>query len=80
MEIIVLGSGCSKCRTLEKLTRDAVIEMAVKAEITKEEDIVKIMKYGIMHTPALVIDGKVAVSGRVPSGKEIKELINKNLK
>jgi len=78
MEIIVLGTGCSKCNTLEKVTREAVSEMGLNANIIKEEDIVKIMKYGIMNTPGLVINGKVVLSGRVPSSKEIKEIITKN--
>jgi small redox-active disulfide protein 2 len=78
MEIIVLGTGCSKCKTLEKITREAVSELAINANIIKEEDIVKIMKYGIMNTPGLVINGKVVMSGRVPSSKEVKEIITKN--
>jgi len=78
MEIKILGPGCPKCKTLEKLTRETVNEMGIAAEITKEEDIVRIMNYGIMHTPGLVINGKVVMSGRVPSPKEIKELIAKN--
>lgn len=77
MEIVVLGTGCTKCRTLEKVTREAVSEMGMDANIIKEEDIVKIMKYGIMNTPGLVINGKVVLSGRVPSLKEIKEIITK---
>ena len=78
MEIKILGTGCPKCRTLEKITRETVNEMGIAAEITKEEDIVRIMNYGIMHTPGLVINGKVVMSGRVPSPKEVKELIAKN--
>jgi small redox-active disulfide protein 2 len=78
MEIKVLGTGCPRCKTLERNTREVVAEMGIVATIEKEEDIVKIMEYGIMHTPALVINGKVAVSGRVPSAAEIKELIHNN--
>ena len=78
MEIKVLGTGCPSCKTLEKTTRDVVAEMGIEATIEKEEDIMKIMGYGIMHTPALVINGKVVLSGRVPSASEIKEVINKN--
>lgn len=77
MEIKVLGTGCPKCKALEKATRDAIAELGVEANVVKEEDIVKIMGYGIMHTPALVIDGKVVLSGRVPSIPEIKNLITK---
>jgi small redox-active disulfide protein 2 len=78
MEIKILGTGCSKCKTLEKVTRDTVSEMGIDAEIKKEEDIVKIMGYGIMNTPGLVINGKVVSSGRVLSTHEIKDLISKN--
>lgn len=77
MEIKILGPGCPKCKTLEKITRESVNEMGITAEITKEEDIVRIMNYGIMNTPGLVINGKVILSGRVPSTKELKELIAK---
>lgn len=75
MEIKVLGTGCPKCKSLEKATRDAVTELGINANIEKEEDIMKIMGYGIMHTPALVIDGKVVASGRVPNEKELKNLL-----
>jgi len=78
MEIKVLGTGCPRCKALEKTTRDVVAEMGIEANIEKEEDIVKIIGYGIMHTPALVINGKVVLSGRVPSASEIKEAIHKN--
>ncbi len=77
MEIKILGTGCPKCKALEKATRDAVAELSVEANVVKEEDIVKIMGYGIMHTPALVIDGKVVLSGRVATIPEIKNLITK---
>lgn len=76
MEIKVLGTGCPKCKALEKLTREAVAELGVDANIEKVEDIVKIMSYGIMHTPALVVDGKVVLSGRLPNITEIKNLID----
>ena len=78
MEIKVLGPGCPKCKTLEQATRNAVGELGIDANITKEEDIVKIMAYGVMRTPALVIDEKVIFSGRVPSVNELKEIITKN--
>lgn len=77
MEIKILGTGCPKCNALEKATRDAVTELGINANIEKEEDIVKIMQYGVMHTPALVVDGKVVVSGRVPNEKDLKILLTK---
>ncbi len=78
MEIKVLGTGCPKCKTLEKTTREVVGEMNIEANISKVDDIMKIMEYGVMHTPALVVNEKVVFSGRVPSANEIKELITKN--
>lgn len=79
MEIKVLGSGCTKCKTLEKLTREAVAETGITAEIEKVEDILKIMAFGVMSTPALVINQKVVLSGRIPSATELKDLLTKNL-
>jgi len=76
MEIKILGTGCPKCKTLEKATREVVEKEGIQANITKEEDIMKIMEYGIMHTPGLVVDGKVIFSGRVPSNKELTELLS----
>ncbi len=77
MEIKILGSGCSKCKTLEKLTREVVEQNGIDASISKVEDIMEIMKYGVMATPALVVDGKVMIKGRVPSSEEIKEALTK---
>lgn len=77
MEIKVLGTGCAKCMSLEKATRQAVEESGIEATVTKIEDFIEIMKLGVMTTPALVVDGKVLVKGRVPSVAEIKELIAK---
>jgi len=78
MEIKVLGPGCSNCKTLEKSVHTAVSELQIDAAISKVDDIQKIMQYGVMRTPALVINEKVIMSGRVPSVKELKELIEKN--
>jgi len=77
MEIKVLGTGCPKCKALEKATHDAVAELGMEAPIVKEDDIMKIMGYGIMRTPGLVINEKVVVSGRVPSVNELKQIITK---
>jgi small redox-active disulfide protein 2 len=77
MEIKVLGTGCPKCKALEKATREAVMEAGIIADVTKVEDITDIMNYGVMITPALVVDGKVILKGRVPSVAEIKNLITK---
>ena len=75
MIIKVLGTGCANCKTLEKHTRQAVTELGCGAEVQKVEDITKIIEYKVMRTPALVIDEKVVLSGRVPAISEIKELI-----
>ncbi len=77
MEIQILGTGCAKCKNLEKLTRDAVAEVGADANITKVEDIMEIMKFNVMATPALVVNGKVEIKGRVPSIDEIKEVLKK---
>jgi len=80
MNIKILGTGCSRCKALEQITRNAAAEMGLDAEIEKVEDIVKIMNYGVLRTPALVIDEKIALSGRVPSLNELKEVLTKNQK
>ena len=76
-EIKILGPGCAKCKTLDKLTREVVEKNGINANITKVEDIMEIMKYGVMSTPALVIDEKVVLKGRVPSSDELKQLLTK---
>ena len=76
MEIKILGTGCPKCRTLEELTRKVVKDNMIDANVTKIEDIVEIMKFNIMTTPALVVDGKVVAKGRIPSVNEIKQFLN----
>jgi len=77
MDIKVLGSGCAKCKTLEKVTKEAVEELKLDATIEKVEDIQKIVEYGVMFTPALVVDGEVVVKGRVPKLDEVKSILNK---
>lgn len=78
MNIKVLGTGCSNCKTLEKSVNLAIHEMKIEASVEKVEDIQKIMAYGIMRTPGLVINEKVVLSGKVPSVKELIEIIEKN--
>jgi small redox-active disulfide protein 2 len=77
MEIKILGTGCSKCKTLEQLTRDVVSKNGIDATVTKVDDIMEIMKYNIMTTPAIVIDGKVVLKGIVPSAEELKILLTR---
>lgn len=71
MEVIVLGTGCAKCKTLETLVRKVVADNNIDATVTKEEDLMKIMEYGVMATPALVVNGEVKVKGRLPKEKDI---------
>lgn len=77
MEIIVLGTGCTKCKKLEQQVKETVAEMGIEANIKKVEDIYKIMQYGVMRTPGLVIDEKVVLTGRLPKQNELKELLTK---
>ena len=79
MQIKVLGTGCARCKTLESATRQAVQELSLDAEIEKVEDIQKIMEYGIMRTPGLVINGKVVLSGQIPKIDDLKEILNQNI-
>ena len=75
MNILVIGPGCSRCKTLAQLTEQAVKELGVTAEISKVTDLKQIMALGVMATPALVVDGSLKVAGRVPSVDEIKKLL-----
>ena len=76
MEIKVLGTGCATCRKLERLTEKAVEELGIDATIAKEEDVYRIMQYGVMRTPGLVIDEKVVLSGRIPKMEELKKILS----
>ncbi|MBP6977389.1 MAG: thioredoxin family protein [Bacteroidales bacterium] len=78
MEIKVLGTGCPKCKSLEKNVREAVDELGIKAEITKVEDIIEIIGYGIISTPGLIMDNKIVSSGHLLSVNQVKEIIRKN--
>jgi len=78
MEIKVLGTGCTKCKSLEKVTRQAVDDLKLDATVTKVEDIQEIMEYAVMRTPALVIDEKVVMSGQLPKLAELKDVLTNN--
>ena len=73
MKIEILGTGCPKCKKLEENAKKAVAELKIRAEVVKVTDIGKIVEYGVMSTPALVIDGKIKASGRIPDVGEIKK-------
>ena len=79
MVIKILGSGCPNCQRLEQLAKEAAKEMGVNAVFEKVQDYQKIMSYGIMSTPALVIDEKVKAFGRVPNKETIKKYIDEEL-
>lgn len=73
MKIEILGTGCPKCKVLEENAKKAVSESGKKVDVIKITDISKIIEYGVMTTPGIVIDGKVKASGRVAEVKEIKD-------
>ncbi len=75
MKIQVLGPGCAKCKQLMANTEQAVRELGVGAEVEKIEDVREMMKFRILATPALAVDGKVKSAGRVLSSEEVKTLL-----
>lgn len=75
MKIQILGTGCAKCKTLAENTKNAIDLAGIEAEIEKVEDIKEIMKFNVLMTPGLVIDGEVKAAGRVLSPEDIKKLI-----
>lgn len=77
MIIKILGAGCSKCEEVEKNLNIAIEELNIDAEIEKVEDLIEIVKYGVMTTPTLVVDGKVKGMGKVLSVEEIKKILIK---
>lgn len=79
MEIKILGSGCPRCRELEKRTREALVNIGFKASVIKVQDYAEIMKYNVMATPALVIDEVVESKGRIPSIEELSQILSRHL-
>ena len=75
MKIEILGSGCAKCKSVEKLVRNIVEELGIQADIIKIEDLQEIVNRGIMMTPAVFIDGEAKIVGRVPTADELKKLL-----
>ena len=75
MKLEILGPGCKRCQMLAENTRVAVAELGIDAEVVKVEDMQAIMAYGVMSTPALVVDGKVVFSGKTTSVAEIMGVI-----
>jgi small redox-active disulfide protein 2 len=75
MEIKILGPGCRNCATLEERTREAIADLSLDATITKVTDYGDIAAYGVMSTPALVIDEKVVITGKVPTSGALRDLL-----
>ena len=75
MKVKVLGPGCTNCVTLERVTHQVLDAMGVDAEIEKVTDYAAILSYGVMSTPALVVDGNVVLAGRVPTPTKLRELL-----
>lgn len=73
----MLGTGCAKCGQLEAATRQAVADAGIDATVEKVTDMAQIMGYGVMTTPALVVDGQVRVAGRVPSVDDLVKLLTR---
>ena len=74
-KIQILGTGCPKCKKLAENTETAAKDLGIEYEIQKVTDINEIMKFGVMVTPALVVDGQVKLAGKVPSVEEVKNLL-----
>ena len=75
MEIKVLGPGCSKCKTTYQVVEKVIKENNLDVKLTKVEDIMEMMKYNIMTTPAIVVDEVVKIKGKVPTEGEVKEIL-----
>ena len=75
MDIKILGSGCAKCQQLEANTTEALAELGIDATIEKVTDPAEIASWGVMTTPALVVDDEVLVAGRLPSADEVRNLL-----
>jgi len=75
MKIEIFGSGCAKCKSVEKLVKNIVEELGIQADIIKVEDLQEIVNRGIMMTPAVFIDGEAKIVGRVPTADELKKLL-----
>ena len=76
VKIEILGTGCPKCKETEKIVRKVVEELGIKVSIEKVEDIEKIIEYGVLSTPAVVVDGKIRISGKVPYEQDIVDILN----
>lgn len=73
--IKILGTGCTKCKAMTSVVQDVISENQIEASLEKVEDIMEIMKYNVMSTPALVINDEILIKGRVPSKEEVVALL-----
>ena len=76
ISIKILGPGCPKCLQTERLVKKVIAENGVEADVTKVDDIMEIINYNVLSTPAVVVNEEVRISGKVPSEKEILDLFN----
>ena len=79
MDILILGPGCINCETLEKRVREALLELKIDADIFKISNLTTIAEFGVMRTPALVVNDKVLFSGKVPTVEELKVYLSKGV-
>lgn len=79
LNIKVLGSGCANCHKVEELAKQAVAQLALEAKVELVSDVSEMMRYGVMSTPAIVINDKLVSSGRVPALSQITTLITSAL-
>ncbi len=75
MEIKILGSGCTKCKKVQEIVTEVIVEKDLNATIIKVEDIMEIMSYNVMQTPAIVVDEKVVLTGYIPNKKQVEEIL-----
>jgi len=76
MKIEIAGPGCPRCKATEKNVREAVKQLGIQAEIAHVYNIAEVAKRGVMFTPAVIVDGQVKISGKIPSVAEIKEVLS----
>ena len=74
-DVKILGTGCPKCKQTTTIVEEAVNRLGIEAKVEKVEDIMEIMKYNVMVTPAIAIDGKIVMKGRVPSTSEVEAIL-----
>jgi small redox-active disulfide protein 2 len=79
MKIEILGTGCPTCIVTEEIVKKVVKKLGIKAEVTHVYDLEKIIEYGIMMTPAVAIDGKIKIEGKIPTIEEAEKMIKEEL-